>query len=50
MTYRVEIVTDDCMSSGKCVADFPTGFGFDDDELAEGLHRASARLVGLGEA
>lgn len=34
MGYRIEIVTDDCMSSGKCVADHPTVFDFDDDELA----------------
>ena len=31
---RIEINTDDCMSSGKCVADYPDAFDFDDDELA----------------
>lgn len=34
MAYRIEINTDDCMSSGKCVADHPETFDFDDDELA----------------
>ncbi len=34
MAYRVEIDQDECMSSGRCVADFPETFGFDDDELA----------------
>lgn len=31
---RLEINVDDCMSSGKCVADHPEAFDFDDDELA----------------
>lgn len=31
---RIEIFTDDCMSSGKCVADHPDAFDFDDEELA----------------
>ena len=34
MTFRIEIETDDCMSSGKCVADYPEGFVFDEEELA----------------
>ena len=34
MAFRVEIDQDECMSVGRCVADFPAGFGFDDDELA----------------
>ncbi|WP_420638858.1 ferredoxin [Candidatus Poriferisocius sp.] len=34
MGYRVEIDQDECMSSGRCVADYPAAFGFDDDELA----------------
>lgn len=34
MGYRVEVDTDECVSSGKCVADNPNAFGFDDDELA----------------
>ena len=31
---RIEIDQDECMSSGKCVADHPDGFDFDDEELA----------------
>ena len=34
MTFRIEIETDDCMSSGKCVADYPEVFVFDEEELA----------------
>lgn len=34
MTLRVEIDQDLCMSSGKCVADEPEAFGFDDQELS----------------
>ena len=34
MAYRVTIDQDECMSVGRCVADFPAGFGFDEDELA----------------
>lgn len=34
MGYRIEINIDDCMSSGKCVADYPDAFDFDDEELA----------------
>ncbi len=34
MGYCISINIDDCMSSGKCVADFPQAFEFDDDELA----------------
>lgn len=34
MGYRIEIVVDDCMSSGKCVGDYPKTFDFDDEELA----------------
>jgi ferredoxin len=35
MPYTVSIDKDVCISSGKCVADAPTAFRFDDDELAE---------------
>ncbi len=35
MPYRVSIDKDVCISSGRCVADEPTAFRFDDDELAE---------------
>ena len=34
MGYRVEIDQEECMSSGRCVADYPAAFAFDDDELA----------------
>ena len=34
MSFRLEIESDDCMSSGKCVADYPNVFEFDDEELA----------------
>ena len=34
MSFRIEIETDDCMSYGKCVADYPGVFFFDDEELA----------------
>jgi len=34
MGYRIEIAVDDCMSSGKCIGDFPDSFAFDADELA----------------
>lgn len=35
MTYRVTVDADVCISSGKCVADEPDVFRFDDDEVAE---------------
>ncbi len=34
MTFRIRLDVDDCMSSGKCVADYPSTFAFDEDELA----------------
>jgi ferredoxin len=34
MAYTVTVDTDECLSSGKCVADYPEGFDFDDDDLA----------------
>lgn len=34
MTHRIVIDQDLCISSGRCVADAPALFGFDDDELA----------------
>ena len=34
MGFRVTVDQDECMSVGRCVADFPAGFGFDDEELA----------------
>jgi ferredoxin len=41
MGYRVDIDTDECLSAGKCVADHPRAFGFDDDELATVLDGAA---------
>lgn len=35
MPLTVSIDKDVCISSGRCVADAPTAFRFDDDELAE---------------
>ena len=35
MSYSVRIDKDLCVSAGKCVADEPSVFGFDEDELAE---------------
>ncbi len=35
--YRGEIDREECLSSGKCVADYPTAFGFDADEIATAL-------------
>jgi ferredoxin len=35
MSYSVSIDKDVCISSGKCVADAPAAFRFDDEELAE---------------
>lgn len=43
MAHRIEVVTDECMSSGKCVHDLPSVFAFDDDELA--LVRADAEQL-----
>jgi ferredoxin len=34
VALRVEIDRDECLSSGKCVADHPSAFGFDEDDLA----------------
>jgi ferredoxin len=34
MGLQVRIQRDECISSGKCVADNPSAFGFDDDDLA----------------
>ncbi len=35
MTYTIRIDQELCISSGKCVADAPGSFRFDDEELAE---------------
>ena len=42
MALRIEIDQDECMSSGKCVADQPQAFGFDDEELSVLLPGAEA--------
>ena len=41
MSLRLRIDNDSCVSSGKCVADHPDAFGFDDDELAVALTASS---------
>jgi len=41
MSLRVEVDHDECMSAGKCVADHPSAFAFDDDELATALPGAT---------
>lgn len=41
MGLRVEIDQDECMSVGRCVADYPAGFDFDEDELATVLPTAA---------
>jgi ferredoxin len=35
VSYQVRVDKDLCMSSGRCVADHPRAFRFDDDEIAE---------------
>ena len=37
MPYTVSVDKEICMSSGRCVADAPGAFRFDDDELAEAV-------------
>lgn len=37
MTYTATVDKDVCISSGRCVADAPGAFDFDDDELAEAV-------------
>ena len=37
MDHTVEVDKGMCISSGRCVADYPSAFGFDDEELAETL-------------
>ena len=52
MPYTVSVDKDLCISSGRCVADAPGAFRFDDDELAEALPSASdvpdATLLAVG--
>jgi ferredoxin len=42
MTLRAEVDESICISSGKCVADAPSAFRFDDDEISEAIDGASA--------
>jgi len=44
VSYSVRIDKDQCVSAGKCVADAPAVFVFDEDELAEVLPGAAAAL------
>lgn len=37
MVLRAEVDPDVCMSSGKCVADAPQAFEFDEDEIARAI-------------
>ena len=41
MPYRIEIDQDNCLSSGRCVAEAPLAFGFDDEQLAVVLDGAT---------
>lgn len=41
MPYSVEVDKSFCISAGRCVADYPTAFAFDPDELAETLPGAA---------
>ena len=49
MGLRVEVIKDDCISSGRCVNAEPAAFAFDADELGEPLPDAGelerARLL-----
>lgn len=40
MTLRAEVDQDVCLSSGKCVADAPSAFEFDDEEIAHSIDGA----------
>lgn len=42
MAHTVRVDKDLCISSGKCVADFPRAFRFDDDEISEATENASS--------
>ena len=37
MSYRIEVDGEICISSGRCVAEYPDRFRFDDEEVAEGV-------------
>lgn len=42
MAYRLTVDADVCLSSGRCVADAPQRFRFDDAEIAEVVPDAPA--------
>lgn len=42
MILRAEVDESICISSGKCVADAPSAFRFDDNEISEAIDGASA--------
>lgn len=54
MTYRISVDAEVCMSSGKCVADAPDVFRFDDDEIAglcpDAVQPPDARILDLARA
>ena len=54
MALRAEVDTDVCVSSGKCVADAPAAFEFDEDELSHAVDGAQsldrARLIAIARA
>jgi len=35
MTLEVRVDQDACISSGRCVADYPSAFHFDDEEISQ---------------
>jgi ferredoxin len=54
VSYRISVDSAVCMSSGKCVADAPDVFRFDDDEIAEivpgATQPADERILDLARA
>lgn len=42
MTLRAQVDPDICISSGRCVADAPGAFAFDDDEIAGAIDGAAS--------
>jgi ferredoxin len=45
--HGVRVDKDVCVSSGRCVADAPDGFRFDDDEIAEPTEAAPGLAADL---
>lgn len=52
--YRIEVDPEVCISSGKCVADAPGLFRFDDNEIAEllpdGKQLPDEKMIALARA